>query len=90
MLVESDVAALIKLARELPTRFPNIVDAGGNPAPADIEFGFLDNQLKLFQIRPFLESTAARSNAYLKTLDSGLGDLTSIEVDLTAIPAAQQ
>ena len=90
VLLESDVAALIELARELPNRFPSIVDADGNPAPADIEFGFLDGKLKLFQIRPFLESAAARSSDYLKTLDSGLEDLTSISVDLTAIPASQQ
>ena len=90
VLIDSDIAALVALARELPTRFPSIVDAAGNPAPADIEFGFLNGELKLFQIRPFLETAAARSSEYLKTLDRGIEDLSSVNVDLTAIPASGQ
>lgn len=88
VLLDAEIADLINLSRELPTRFPGIVDDAGNPAPADIEFGFLAGELKLFQIRPFLESARARSSDYLKALDSGLADLTSIKVDLSAIPAA--
>ena len=82
----SNIGDLIEFARELPQRFPAIVDADGQPAPADIEFGFLNDELKLFQIRPFLESSAARSSAYLKSLDQALGDLNNIEVDLDTVP----
>lgn len=86
VLMPAEIDALIELSRELPTRFPAIVDAQGNPAPADIEFGFLDGKLMLFQIRPFLESARAQSNTYLNSLDSGLQDLESIEVKLDAVP----
>ena len=86
VLLAGEIADLIELSRELPARFPSIVDAAGNPAPADIEFGFLAGELKLFQIRPFLESAQARSSEYLKTLDSGLVDLSALKVDLSAIP----
>ena len=86
VLLTSEIADLIELSRELPTRFPSIVDAAGNPAPADIEFGFLAGELKLFQIRPFLESAQARSSEYLKTLDRGLADSSTLKVDLSAIP----
>ncbi|MEE8343126.1 MAG: PEP/pyruvate-binding domain-containing protein [Gammaproteobacteria bacterium] len=86
VLTKSDVKALIQLAKELPKRFPTIVDAKGNPAPADIEFGFLNGELKLFQIRPFLESQRATGGEYLKSLDSGLKDLDKIKVNMNELP----
>ncbi|MGH8453288.1 MAG: hypothetical protein ACRESW_01930, partial [Nevskiales bacterium] len=42
------------------------------PAPADIEFGFLDGKLMLFQIRPFLQNQTAMRNQFLNQLDAGL------------------
>jgi len=86
VLTKSDIKALIRLAKELPKRFPTIVDAKGNPAPADIEFGFLNGELKLFQIRPFLESQRATGGEYLKSLDSGLKDLDKIKVKMNELP----
>ncbi|MGQ0656879.1 MAG: PEP/pyruvate-binding domain-containing protein [Chromatiales bacterium] len=70
VLKDNEIAQLIELVRDLPARFPAITDAEGMPAPADIEFGFLNGRLQLFQIRPFLESTRARSSDYLRSLDS--------------------
>ena len=75
-------------ARDLPGRFPEIVDDHGQPAPADIEFGFLQGKLHLFQLRPFLESRRARGSEHLKSLDQGLTDLGSITVRLDA-PAGE-
>ena len=69
VLKTDEIKQLINLAQDLPQRYPAILDADGNPAPADIEFGFIDSKLQLFQIRPFLESTQARSNEYLNDLD---------------------
>ncbi|MCG8357601.1 MAG: hypothetical protein MI920_18715, partial [Kiloniellales bacterium] len=86
VLQPPEVERLIALSRELPQRFPAIVDAQGQPAPADIEFGFQDGELRLFQIRPFLESAKARSSDYLKSLDAGMKDLASVAVDLNEIP----
>ena len=67
-----EIEQLIDLVQELPQRYPAILDADGNPAPADIEFGFINSKLQLFQIRPFLESIQARSNEYLKNLDKDM------------------
>ena len=86
VLTDGEIAQLIELARVLPDRFPAIVDADGHAAAADIEFGFLDGELKLFQIRPLVESARARGNAYLAGLDSGLKDLETIEVDMSEPP----
>ena len=63
VLKPDEIKRLIAFARdELPVRFPPITDDEGNPAAADIEFGFLDGNLRLFQIRPFQESRSARGN----------------------------
>ncbi len=63
VLQPDEIKQLIRFANELPQRFPPITDDQGNPAPADIEFGFLDGKLQLFQLRPFLESRKARGSA---------------------------
>jgi phosphoenolpyruvate synthase/pyruvate phosphate dikinase len=69
VLEPDEVAKLIQLARELSQRFPSLSDAEGNPIPADIEFGFVNGNLGLFQIRPFLENERARTDDYLASLD---------------------
>ena len=69
VLKRPEADQLITLVKELPDQFPAIVDANGKPAPADIEFGFVAGQLRLFQIRPFLESDDAHASAYLQSLD---------------------
>jgi phosphoenolpyruvate synthase/pyruvate phosphate dikinase len=86
VLMPGEITKLVELYEMLPRRFPAIVDAGGTTAPADIEFGFVDGELKLFQIRPFLESRRARSNAYLSGLDAALKDLHAVTVNLSEVP----
>ena len=86
VLNEQEIAELVELARGLPQRFPHLNDAVGNPAPADIEFGFLNGKLKLFQIRPFLESVRARNSSFLRALDRGLLSRKTTMVTLDAIP----
>ena len=82
VLTEQDIQLLIAFAKELPSRFPAIVDAQGKPTPADIEFGFLNNELKLFQIRPFLDSDQAQGNVLLQSLDIPLIDNAGVSVNL--------
>jgi phosphoenolpyruvate synthase/pyruvate phosphate dikinase len=69
VLQPDEIVQLRRLARELPERFPPLRDAEGRRVAAEIEFGFADGQLQLFQIRPFLESSRARASQYLQTLD---------------------
>jgi hypothetical protein len=88
VLKDNEISQLVQLARELPARFPPITDAEGKPAPADIEFGFLNGRLQLFQIRPFLESTRARSSQYLRTLDSSVSNATATTVRLDDSPSS--
>jgi hypothetical protein len=82
----AEIRRLAAFARDLPTRFGPLVDDDGNTAPADVEFGFLDGQLRLFQIRPFLESRETRGASRLRAMDSALAEQPQRAVDLRARP----
>ncbi len=69
LLQPGELAQLVELAGALPDVYPGMVDATGAPAPADIEFGFEDGRLRLFQIRPFLRNTEALQNLFLARMD---------------------
>ena len=86
VLQPAEISRLISFAAELPQRFPSIVDDAGKPAPADIEFGFLDGKLQLFQIRPFLESRQARGSYYLNQMDATLDASLNRTVTMNEVP----
>ena len=86
ILQSNEIKQLIVLAQELPQRFPPITDSSGQAVAADIEFGFLNGKLRLFQIRPYLESKSARNNEFLRSLDPDETILESVTVDLNAAP----
>jgi phosphoenolpyruvate synthase/pyruvate phosphate dikinase len=86
ILSSEEIRTLVQMADSLPGRFPGLVDAGGQPAPADIEFGFAGGRFALFQIRPFLESPHARRSLYLQRLDGELEKAGTQSVDLAGIP----
>ncbi len=86
LLQPEEIQALLEITRSLPQKYPRLIDALGRPAPADIEFAFVDGQLYLNQIRPFLQSDRARSNAYLISLDAGLKAAAGRPIDLRAVP----
>jgi hypothetical protein len=88
VLKPDEIKQLITLAKELPSRFPPITDDNGNPAPADIEFGFLDGKLQLFQLRPFLESRDSRGSAYLSAMDESLQGKLNQTVNMREVPGA--
>jgi hypothetical protein len=86
VLQPDEIRQLIRFANELPQRFPPITDDQGNPAPADIEFGFLDGKLRLFQLRPFLESRKARGSTYLSEMDEALDGSMDKIVNMQEVP----
>jgi len=88
VLTTAEITRLVRFARdELPVRFPAITDDAGNPAAADVEFGFVDGELRLFQIRPFLESRSARGNSLLVGMDQALQGGMDRMVNLDEVPA---
>ncbi len=90
LLSQVEIELLMDFARSVPKRFPKLQDAQGQPVPADIEFGFYQNRLMLFQIRPFLESNRARQNIFLNDLDSRLQQNLAKKVKLDDIPLKGQ
>ena len=72
VLKPEEITQLIKFAKELPNSFPSIIDDKGIPVPADVEFGFYNGKLQLFQLRPFLQSKKALANSYLINMDKAL------------------
>ena len=86
VLQPAEIEQLIRFARELPERFPPITDEQGNPAPADVEFGFLNGELQLFQLRPFLESRRAQGTDYLAGMDAARQDDLNRTVNMQEIP----
>lgn len=86
LLLPREIDQLRELAAGLPGRFPGLRDPGGRVIPADIEFGFLDQRLVLFQIRPFVENIRARRNNILIDLDTGFEKMAERRVDLNQRP----
>ena len=86
VLKPGEIKQLIAFAKQLPQRFPDIVDDQGNPAPADVEYGFLDGKLQLFQLRPFLESRKARGSSYLSDMDGALAAARGKSVSMHQVP----
>jgi hypothetical protein len=86
VLQPGDIEQVIDFVQHLPDKFPPITDDEGNSAPADVEFGFLDGDLRLFQLRPFLDSKQARGIVYLHQMEARLKNTSLIEVDMNGIP----
>ncbi len=80
-----EIEQVIDFARHLPSKFPSITDDDGNSAPADVEFGFVDKQLRLFQLRPFLDSKQAQGINYLQQMDAQLANTRLIEVNMKGV-----
>ena len=89
VLNEAEIKLLMEFADSAPKRFPKLRESQGRPVPADIEFGFYQNQLMLFQIRPFLESIKARQNLLLNGLDNRLIQNHLKVVKLNEMPAEE-
>lgn len=81
VLSAAEVGELRQLGRQLSWRFPQR-DETGAPVPADVEFGFVEERLALFQIRPYVQSREARRNRLLLELDAPLQARAQSWVDL--------
>jgi len=85
-LSNNNIKVLMEFAKTVSDRFPMLKNDQGDPVPADIEFGFYQDSLVLFQIRPFLESSRARQNLFLNRLDQQLKEKYAMVVNLDEVP----
>jgi hypothetical protein len=86
VLKDDEIRQLIRLAQQILERFPATLDASGRPLPKDIEFGFADGELRLFQIRPLADDTRTRDNDFLRGMDPETDALRGVRVALDAMP----
>lgn len=86
VLKPNEIQQLIQFAKALADTFPAIKDDKGLPAPADVEFGFYDEKLQLFQIRPFLQNSKVQNSSYLMNMDKLLQSNMDKLVTMSEVP----
>jgi hypothetical protein len=74
VLTDKEVEILRALAVEVDNKYEAVFDDNGRARPWDIEFGFIDGELTLFQIRPLVERGSGSADALLRTLRSNASD----------------
>lgn len=74
MLSRAEREQLRALATEVRQRLATVagIESAG---PFDVELGFLEGAIWLFQVRPFVENRRARSSTYLRALDTETPDV---------------
>ncbi len=68
VLTKTDIEQLRGLAEEVDRKYEPVFDESGQKRPWDIEFGFVDGELTLFQIRPLVEKNTQRADAVMRKL----------------------
>lgn len=77
------------LAEEVALKAEPALSPEKQALPWDIEFGFVDGELTLFQIRPLIERGQARADRILSSLLPSNTD-RAISVDLSAVPSTSR
>lgn len=86
VLTSAELSQLRLFGKELPFRI-RLRNEQNQLAPLEVEFGFYKKQLKLFQVRPYLQSLRAKRSRYLNLLDLNLTSTSQQQIDLDAQPA---
>lgn len=79
ILSEENKESIRTFAKDIRKTLPEETTAS-NTGPYDVELGFLNNKLWLFQIRPFVENTNALSSAYLKSISPKVDEQKKISL----------
>lgn len=72
VLKVDEINRLIQFVKALPNSFPMNVDEQGVATAIDVEFGFSNGRLQLFQLRPFVQNKKAQNSVYLRNMDKAL------------------
>ncbi|MFH1007926.1 MAG: PEP/pyruvate-binding domain-containing protein [Candidatus Latescibacterota bacterium] len=73
ILSPTELNQLRGLAAEIEKKLPGVsgIESAG---PFDVELGFQDEAIWLFQVRPYVENKRARSSLYLRALDPRISE----------------
>lgn len=85
ILEVNEMQALINLSVQVEDRLPEY-SSHSESGIADVEFGFRNGKLVLFQIRPFVQAKSAGIQRYLLNMDKTASKRTE-QVDLRSAPA---
>ncbi|WP_372682590.1 PEP/pyruvate-binding domain-containing protein, partial [Desulfosarcina sp.] len=77
LLDEAELDQLRRMAATVKRRLAENSEIGSS-GPWDIELGFRDGRIWLFQIRPFVEHKQARTSAYLNQIDRAVPENRNI------------
>ncbi len=69
VLSDRELDLLHSMSRNIRNRLPGMPGME-SPGPYDVELGFKNGSIVLFQVRPFVENNRAKSSLYLRSLDS--------------------
>jgi phosphoenolpyruvate synthase/pyruvate phosphate dikinase len=72
VLLPEEVQQLRELAAEVNKKYAPVFDESGAKRPWDIEFGFVDGKLTLFQIRPLVEKAGRNADILIRSLQPEL------------------
>jgi phosphoenolpyruvate synthase/pyruvate phosphate dikinase len=86
VLTPDDKTALRELAAAVLEKYTPALDADGKARPWDIEFGFVDGELTLFQIRPLVERGQQLADRVVAELVPQRNAAADLHIMLDAIP----
>jgi phosphoenolpyruvate synthase/pyruvate phosphate dikinase len=72
VLTDSERHILVQAANKIKNTFPAEISVSGQPQAWDIEYGFVNGHLYLFQVRPFVGNEDMKNLPALTALDKGL------------------
>lgn len=81
VLSAREIDEVRQLAQEVKAKFPPEKDAQGNVMPWDIEFGFAQGELGLFQIRPLSRYRETKTLEALASIESGSASPRMVDLD---------
>ncbi|HDP98440.1 MAG TPA: hypothetical protein ENN22_04550 [bacterium] len=80
ILDEQELDQLRTFADELVAKLSS-AKAGKKQGPFDVELGFKDKSIWLFQVRPYVENKRVRLSAYLQSLDPEFNKKTMMDLN---------
>lgn len=81
LLGPDEVQQVRDIVREVEQKYPPAYSEGGDKLPWDIEFGFVDGKLQLFQIRPLVRYSELKTLGALAALDGESAPLELVRMD---------
>ena len=81
LLTPDEIRQLREMVADVKRKYPPAKSARGDLLPWDIEFGFENGQLRLFQIRPLARYQEEKTLAALSGLDRGAEPSKPVRLD---------